>query len=528
MFVATKNVMIMGKIKRMDQVKNIIKTYVDTKSIKKTASRLKVSKNTVRLYLRRARLYDADLSMVLSLGEEDIYKIFYNKAEPVISDKESIFLSKVDYWLEELPRIGVTRQLLWEEYIQDYPQGYKYSQFCERLKRVIGSKDLTLPMNHPPGETMQLDFAGKTINWVDVKTGEVHQCQVLVGVMPHSQFTFAIALPSQRLADFIEGINQALLFFGKLPKVILSDNLKSFVTKANRYEPDFNALCVQLATHYQVDLQAARSRKPRDKASVENMVKTVYTRIYAPLRNTIFYSIKEINEAVIDQLRIHNTRPYQKKDGCREQVFVENELPVMRDLPNEIFEIKYTTNAKVQKNYHVFLGEKKNFYSVPFQYVGKKSIIVYTRKTVEVYIDNQRVATHKRLYDSGGYSYATEKTHMPRSHQEWMKSSGYTAANFINWAQKIGPGCEWAIGYILRSRIHQPQSYQSCLGVQSLARRFTKQRLEKACLRCQPAQKTSYKMLENILKSNLDQQDQKAKSVRLPEHENVRGSEAYQ
>ena len=528
MLVATKNVTIMGKIKRMDQVRNIITTYLDIRSIKGTARRLQISKNTVRQYLTKAKTYHPDLSMVLKLNEDELHKVIYEQVEKEFTEREAVFDSLVDYWIEELPRVGVTRQLLWEEYLEDYPQGYKYSQFCERLKRVIASKGVTIAMDHPPGECMQLDFAGKTMSWVDIKSGEVHCCQVLVAVMPHSQHSFAIALPSQKLPDFLEGINQALLFFGKLPKVILSDNLKSFVTKANRYEPDFNELCVQLATHYQLDLKAARSRKPCDKASVENMVKTVYTRIYAPLRNRVFHSMEEINEAISGQLIIHNQKNYQKKTGFRQQIYNDVELPVMRDLPNETFEVKHSTKAKVQKNYHVFLGEEKNYYSVPYKYVGKQSLIIYTRKIVEVYIDNQRVAIHKRLYDSGGYVYATQKNHMPRSHQEWRESSGQKAADFISWAKNIGPCCEWAIGCILKSKIHEPQSYRSCQGVQSLARRFTAQRLEAACKRCQSAQKANYKMLENILKSNLDQQTEQASSVCLPTHQNVRGPEAYQ
>lgn len=96
--------------------------------------------------------------------------------------------------------------------------------------------------------------------------------------MPHSQHTFAIALPSQRTADFVYGISEALRFFGDVPKVILSDNLKAFVIKSDRYDPDFNQVCVQLAEHYQVDIQATRPYKPKDKSSVENAVRIVYTR----------------------------------------------------------------------------------------------------------------------------------------------------------------------------------------------------------------------------------------------------------
>ena len=228
--------------------------------------------------------------------------------------------------------------MLWEEYRRDHPEGYGYSQFCERLKTEIGRKDLTLQIHHKPGEVMQVDFAGKKMHWVDVSSGEVHDCEILVAVFPHSQYTFAIALTSQKVGDFIHGLNQALLYFSKLPKIILSDNLKSFVIKADRYDPQFNELCVQLAAHYQIDLQATRVRKPKDKASVENMVGTVYTRIYAPLRNEVFHSLDQLNQSIRHQLALHNTKPYQNREGNRQQVFQTCEQPVMKELPGDLFE----------------------------------------------------------------------------------------------------------------------------------------------------------------------------------------------
>jgi transposase len=102
--------------------------------------------------------------------------------------------------------------------------------------------------------------------------------------MPHPQHTFAIALPSQCMTDFVRGNNETLRFFGGLPKVILLDNLKAFVIKSDHYDPDFNDVMVQLANHYHIDLKAARAYEPKDKASVENAVGTAYTPLYAPLR----------------------------------------------------------------------------------------------------------------------------------------------------------------------------------------------------------------------------------------------------
>jgi len=518
----------MGKFKRMDQVRKIIESFLSTNSIKSTARRMQVSKNTVRGYVRRGKAHCEDLSEILLLGDADFLEVFYPKKDTFLVKRRKVFDDKIDYWIKELRRVGVTRYLLWEEYIELHPEGYSYSQFCEYLKRAIGRKDLTIKLNHSPGEVMQVDFAGKPMRWVNLSTGEVHECQILVAVMPHSQYTFAIALPNQKVADFIHGLNQALLFFGKLPKVILSDNLKSFVIQADKYEPKFNDLCIQLAAHYHLDLKATRPRKPKDKASVENMVNTIYTRIYAPLRNEIFHSIEELNAGIIEQLTIHNNKPYQQKEGTRYTVFHSFEEQVMKDLPSDLFEIKKSTTAQVRRNYHVLLGEDKVFYSVPYKYAKREATIIYTSKIVELYIDNQRVATHKRAYATGSQQYHTKDEHMPKSHLEWQKAQGFNAAYFLSEAERIGPATRWAIQHILLSRIHESQSYNSCQGLLRFAEKYSSLRLENANLRCQKIGKVSYHMIKNILVRKLDLEQDQLKLFNIPEHENIRGPQAYQ
>ncbi len=518
----------MGSIKRMDQIKSILRTYVSTRSIKATCRTMQVSRNTVKTYLRLALQRSGDLNVVLALPDEELRDVFYPARDLPQITRATAFEVKVDYWIKELRRVGVTRHLLWQEYRQEHPAGYGYSQFCVHLNRAIGRRDLTLAIAHSPGEKMQIDFAGKPLSWVDPGTGEVHTCQVLVAVMPLSQYTFAIALPSQQTADFVYGISAAVRFYGRCPKVILSDNLKAFVIKANRYDPDFNDVCVQLATHYGVDLQAARAAKPKDKASVENAVGIAYRRLYAPLRERTFHSIESINKALVEQLNIHNQIPFQKKDGSRSELFRTLEYPLMKALPTHDFTLTTTIHAKVQNNYHVFLGQCKNYYSVPYQYVGKQATVLYSCRTVEVYIGQDRVATHARLPAGNRYAYQTDVAHMPTNHRQWRQADGYNAAYFIAQAQKVGPATAWAVGLILRSRIHEPQAYCSCLGTLRLAKTYGHERLENAALRCQPAGRATYTMLRNILNRGLDQSPSAIDLFSPPRHENIRGEKAYQ
>jgi transposase len=518
----------MAITKRMDQVRQIIKTFLNTDSIKATARRMQVSKNTIRGYVRRGKVHCEDLSQLLLLEDAEFLEVFYPSKDTAAMKRKDVFRGQIDYWIKELRRVGVTRHLLWEEYLEGHPGGYSYSQFCEYLKREVACRDLTISLNHIPGEVMQVDFAGKKMSWVDVATGEVHQNQVLVVVMPHSQYTFATAVASQKVADFIHGLNQALLYFGKLPKVILSDNLKSYVIKSDKYDPTFNDLCVQLAAHYQIDLDATRVRKPKVKASVENMVGTVYTRIYAPLRNEIFHSLEELNAGIFQQLTIHNNKPYQQKQGTRHAIFHTYEEVVMKNLPSDLLEIKKTATAQVRRNYHVLLGQDNVFYSVSYKHAKETATMIYTSSIVEIYIDNQRVGTHKRLYRTGSQQYQTKEEHMPKSHLEWRKSQGFNAPYFLSEAEKIGPATRWGIQHILLSRIHEAQSYNSCQGLLSFGKKYSPVRLENATLRCQKVGKVPYHMVKNILVRKLDMASDQLELFNVPKHENIRGPEAYQ
>ncbi len=514
--------------KRMKEVRNILKKYMEIQTYKGTARHFHISKNTVKNYVRKCKNAGVELSLVEELPDSILERIVYSGVTKSEYSREQVFDSQVPYLLVELRKRGVTRQLLWEEYRESYPKGYGYSQFCDRLGSHITSKNLTLTIDHKPAEKVMLDYAGGKMYYYDEQSGEQKTAEVLVAVLPHSQYTFAIALPSQRTEDFVYGVAKSLEFFGGTPRYLLSDNLKAYVTKANRYEPQYNELSVQLAAFYDMDMQATRVAKPKDKASVENMVRTVYSRLYAPLRDKTFYSIEQINTAFIPLLESHNEKSFQKRPGSRKSIFEQSEQDLLSPLPSNTFEIKNTTKAKIQKNYHAFLGEDKNFYSVPFKYVGKTTTIVYTRSIVEIYHKAERIAIHNRLNTDKQYCYITNEEHQPKAHRIYEKLSAYNDQQFMDQANNIGEYTHWAINHILTYQPNQDQAYKSCLGILGLGKRFGNLRLEKACLRCQKVKKVNYRILENMLSKNLDKQKNTIIETNIPmDHKNIRGANCY-
>ncbi|MBK7608842.1 MAG: transposase [Saprospiraceae bacterium] len=178
-------------------------------------------------------------------------------------------------------------------------------------------------LDHDPGAEAMVDFAGKKLSYVDLSTGEVISCQVFIGVLPCSGLMFCKAVPSQNTFDFNDCINAMLKYYGGSPKTILCDNLKTAVSRPSRYEPVFTELCYQLGEHYKSCFSATRPYKPRDKAMAERCVQIAYNHIYAPLRHNTYYSLKELNAAIIECLDKLNLKKYKGSSYSRKELYLE-------------------------------------------------------------------------------------------------------------------------------------------------------------------------------------------------------------
>lgn len=225
--------------------------------------------------------------------------------------------------------------------------------------------------NHKAGDKMFVDYTGKKLSIVDPQTGEVTSLEVFVAVLGASGYTYVEAGASQKREDFISCIVNALNFYGGVPRAIVTDNLKSAVTKSDKYEPILNESLLSLGLHYNTTILTTRAYKPRDKALVENIVKTVYTRIFSLLSSQLFYTIKAINIAINELNSIHNKTDLQIKDCSRLDLFDSIEKPALATLTVINYKIRSHAVGTVYKTSHIRLGKDKHHYSVPFSFIGK-------------------------------------------------------------------------------------------------------------------------------------------------------------
>ena len=511
----------------MTQVRRIIQLRAEGLSKLKIAESLHIHRATLDSYLLKLVASGKSFSELSEYSEEQIQTLVYSEVATPKADERIDDLKKhLDYFRHELSRTGVTRRLLWEEYHQAYPEGYRYTQFCEHFARYIKTTKATMHLSHRPGEYLQVDFAGKQLHYIDVQTGEIISCPVLVCTLPFSGYSYVEALPSARQEHLFSAMNRCLEYLGGVPKNILSDNMKQYVDKNYRYEYKFQELADQWSVHYHTNLEATRPRKPKDKPSVEGGVYLSYLRIYARMRNEEFHSIQEINKRIWDNLTAYNQTSFQKLPGSRNEQFLQIERPLLKPLPQDPFTIKHITVGKVQMNYHVILGEDKHQYSVPHRYLGQTTKIIYDEHNVEIYIGFQRIALHKRSYRKHGYTTLPE--HMPEKHLKYNETLGWDADYFISLASKIGESAVNVFKKVLASKDFIEQTYKACLGLKRLSEIYGPTRFDAACRRALKGSRITYGMIKNILENNLDKQSEPEMGLFLiPDHENIRGPQNY-
>lgn len=478
-------------------------------SNRRIADELGMNKETVNI--KFAFIRDNGLSMqeLLKLDDPELEKVFHSGHSAQTDERHSRFLELLDYFREQLQDKHVTRYLLWEEYIKANPGGYSKSQFYHHLKQNLKIAKVTtvLTDTYQPGLYLFIDYAGDTWDIVDPHTGEVTEVQVFVACLPFSGYTFAYAVPSQRVEDFVHAIAKCLEHLGGVPQIVRLDNLKSGVIKYHKHEPDFNKALQDMGNHYHFVAQACRPKKPTDKALVESGVRRVYNRVYAPLRHQTYHSIEELNAALEKRTLAHNQTRMQRHPYSRQERFVASEKDELQPLPEKPFEVIYTAQVTVQMNCHVLLSRDNHFYSVSHVYVGKKALMRYTRSIVKIYIDNNLVATHQRCHDRF-QMYVTDESHLA-SNSRYVRDRN--VASFCERAAKMTPGLGKYIQAVFDDGVAHGFAvecrYNTCQGIIANSRKYPASTVEQACSIAIDKGIYSSRKFEHILKTThaLDQ-----------------------
>ena len=374
------------------------------RSIRTIARCLKMSRKTVRKYL------ELEVPVKSSVLKEE------NQNENVKIEKDDLpfWAHEIDinYVLTEL-RKGITYKTLHGEL---NPQ-VGYFGFWKLFRKLFSKKKQNICMRliHKPAEKAFVDFCDG-IEIIHDMTGEIIKTQLFVATLPFSQYTFAEFTFDQKLETFIEMHEKSWRFFGGVPEYTVPDNLKSGVTKAHRYDPDCNKTFCDYANHAGFAVLPARPVTPRDKASVEGNIYHIQRSFFQIIRHKKYFNIFDLNKDLKEFLKIFNNN-IMKDYGISRMERFSTEEPLLKPLPKEGFQIHQWKKAKVHPDCHIQV--EKNFYSVPYLYVGKEIRVRYTNRFLEVFNEQgELISNHKILKGLGKTS--TNPEHWPKGKQEYL------------------------------------------------------------------------------------------------------------
>lgn len=480
------------------------------------ASSLGLSRDAVRSGLQRAQAAGLAWPLPAELDDEALERRLFPAAGPTLRAAVNIDWAEVH---QEMQRKGATLQQLHLEHLESHPGSICYSQYCKRYKTWARQLKSYMRQCHPPGEKVFVDYAGKTMDIVEIATGHTRKVQIFVGVMGASNYTFVDAHWSQQLPEWIAAHVRMFEFFGAVPRVLVCDNLKSGVTKVSRTDPVVNATYQHMAEHYGAVVIPARSRHPKDKAKVEGGVNVVTRWILFRLRKQVFQSLGELRQAMVRLLAELNERRFQKLPGNRRTAYESLDLPAMQPLPQSPYVYAEFHKTRVGLDKCVQVDGRP--YSVPPHLAGKEVELRLTASAVEVLHGGKRVTSHERGPGTEPAIHPEHLTPAQRHYAQWCPEDA------LAWGMTVGANVHAFLQARLPRVLYKERGYRMTNGLKRLVREFGEQRLDAACERALQLGTTSLSSLRSILAHQLERLDASQPDEAAFEHGNVRGSGYY-
>lgn len=373
-------------------------------------------RKTVAEYKYRLEAEHINVANVLNYSEKALTDIIQKrKSRDVIAFTEPNW----DRVLTALPLKSMTKALAYDEYFSQVLYPMSKATFYRRLTCLIDKKGPVLRIQYSPGQQVSVDFSGLRPKIVDPKTGKVRKVELFVAVLGYSKYVFAKAVETQRVKDWCMVNRTMYEYFGAVPKYLVTDNLKSAVlrTKGTSAGLKLNETFSKAMAHYEISIIPTRSGRPKDKANVELAVLHAQRWIILPLRNHTFFSIDDLNKEIARCLERINNKVMQKAGEKSRRELFAIEKKQMQALPKYPYQYReYIKKVNIPRDYCV--EHNGHYYSVPFEYIGKKIDVFTTSDTIEFYHQGEKLTSHTISLEITGYSFHDQ--HRPKNHRAYM------------------------------------------------------------------------------------------------------------
>lgn len=505
-----------------DKIRQTVRLLNLHYSQRETARQVKVSRNSVKFIHEKLKLFPINNVEINLFTNNELLEYF--EISRVTNYPTRKVYPDFEYINLELKKRDMTLELLWQEYIAQFENGLSYSRFCEVFRNFQNKRHTSMRQNFKSGETLLVDFCGRTMEITSPLDGSKKRVQVFVGVLGASAYTFAYAVPSQKVEHWLECFIQAFKHIGGVPETIITDNLKSAVLKNNKSGLELQKDFEDFAEHYDFAIMPTRPRHPKDKALAEVSVQIVQRSILASLRNQKFFSIEELNHAIQNKMDVINRKTTRRFTISRFEQFLALDSKDLNALPLYPYEMcTWKRQVRVSESYRI--EYQTNQYSVPYTYMYLKVDLKIIQSAIHIYYEREKIAEH--AINSGIHQDICLDEHLTPEH---FVQKGLSKDEIIFWANRIGPNTSQYVHHILSQKRSLAKSILSLNKFRKwVVDNYKSHCLEDACQFAMERQIFTVKRLESIISNNafVISQTSDVQSYTPTPHENIRGADYY-
>ncbi|MGH8540917.1 MAG: IS21 family transposase [Stenotrophobium sp.] len=358
--------------------------------------------------------------------------------------------------------LGHPMKMIWEDKARNLTT---YSNFWKQFYRKYPQfrQAAVTAREFEPGERVEVDYAGDPVEWVNLKTGEIHKAWVFVAGLGFSQLLFAWAAEDMKSVHWLAAHRRMFEAYGGAPAVTVPDCLKQGVLKCHLYDPDLNPGYASLGAHYATAIVPARPNHPRDKAIVEGLVKILMRYLRYRYRRQRFTSLVEINRALAECTERINARPHSRFGVSRRERFEQVEKAALKPLPATQFDNGEWKEAKLHADCYISVDSA--YYSAPHIHRFKQLRIKLTESHVEIFLNLERLAIHARDRRRMGFRTRID-AHFPPASQAYYEA---TPQKLLSQSRFIDPAL-----HALAVDLFRADVYGNIRRVQGLVRSCTK------------------------------------------------------
>lgn len=350
-----------------------------------------------------------------------------------------------------------------------------------RLKPTVRVRD------GEPGGELQVDF-GKMGFLLDAETGKRRLVWALIFTACYSRHCFVWLTYQQTTAATIAGFEAAWRFFGGVFAVVVPDNMKAIVDRADPLEPRLNDAFLDYSQARGFVVDAARVRKATDKPRVERSVPFVRGSFF---KGETFTGLPDAQRRAEEWCLIRAGRRVHGTTQCRPaEVFAEEEAPRLTETPADVYDLPIYPKPKVHRDHHIEVD--KALYSVPGSLIGQWVSVRADSKLVKIFYRRELVKTHVRAAPGGR---RTDPTDLPAEKSVYAMRDIETLKRR---AASAGP----SVGAYAIALLDNPLPWTKMRQVYALlglARRYGDERTDDACRRALEAEATNVGLVSRML-----------------------------